>query len=522
MTLPLPISIQSTWPPDCEARFVEADKPAGGYICIPDVILVAILHAYQSKAYDLDWLGVRTWATVLLIYFARSFQRKQSSPPVLCRTGELVTRLGGASQQRVRKAVRDLQRLGLLQMLSNGDEFTVVNVPDHRKIPTLEERLCLLRVTQKKRQVPVPRRVLQFIARRPNARYGLVATMIGVMIRCLYLHGNICRSGGACKASWIADQFGMITPTVQKAFKKLKEMGWLIRYEKPHSYRQKYGNWTFINLSWTPLQTWVSRLKKDSVSSDIKKCVDIHICSSDTNRRYPTQDFDTNRRYPDSYNYLSNEIEKYQNLSTATENGINIIDFGDDARLTEIMVPSSSDIFLPPERSTAEEQLKIRKLIDQKSLQQGGHTQADDNESSKMNVTTMLCYPEIDVMRLLSGYEFLESEPQAVIPHRPERSPASLDNLSLDDLDDNQRIDEFYEDAVARGWIPRGEAHMLFVFSAADHARHFRAKNPCGLFRKIIQNNERLLISDPEEDRARIRLREYLEQKRASQLRSEM
>ena len=151
----------------------------------------------------------------------------------------------------------------------------------------------------------------------------------------------------------------------------------------------------------------------------------------------------------------------------------------------------------------------------------GGHSQAPETGPSRVDVMTEPYHSETDSMVLLGGSEFPEPKLKTVMPPHLKRSPASLNNIDLDDLCESQHLYELYEDAVERGWMPRGEAHMLFVFSAADHARHFRAGNPCGLFREIVQNNQRRLITDQEEDRARIRLREYLDQKRGSRRQSQ-
>ena len=61
------------------------------------------------------------------------------------------------------------------------------------------------------RPIPFPRRMLRHLAE--GARESLIATVFGHLIRCLWLKKAAtkvaCVSGGLCKASWIAAEFGI-------------------------------------------------------------------------------------------------------------------------------------------------------------------------------------------------------------------------------------------------------------------------------------------------------------------------
>ena len=76
-------------------------------------------------------------------------------------------------------------------------------------------------------RVPLPRRVLRHLARRGTA--ADIATAMGHATRCLYYQRETrqVRSGGTCKASWIANHFGIGERSVHRSRQKLMKLGWL-------------------------------------------------------------------------------------------------------------------------------------------------------------------------------------------------------------------------------------------------------------------------------------------------------
>ncbi|MGE0683992.1 MAG: hypothetical protein AB7P69_24190 [Candidatus Binatia bacterium] len=100
------------------------------------------------------------------------------------------------------------------------------------------------------RRVPVPRRLLRFVA----AGCGRVAlaTILGHLLRCLYYRHGQCKADGFCKASWIADVFGVSLRNVKAARQNLERIGLLQRTEVPHWLRNRYGQKMAINLQWAP------------------------------------------------------------------------------------------------------------------------------------------------------------------------------------------------------------------------------------------------------------------------------
>ena len=95
-------------------------------------------------------------------------------------------------------------------------------------------------ITNNRRRVPVPRQAVRLIA--GGAKASVIATMLGHLIRCLYYRDQHCRSGGWCKASWIAEVFGINLRSVKAARKHLVEIGWLQTFPTPQRLCNRWGH----------------------------------------------------------------------------------------------------------------------------------------------------------------------------------------------------------------------------------------------------------------------------------------
>jgi hypothetical protein len=99
-----------------------------------------------------------------------------------------------------------------------------------------------------RRLIPVPRRTLRLLAgcKRPV----VAATVLGHLIRCVFFRSGECFSRGTCKASWLADTFGVNVRSVKAARKQLAEVGWLEVAESDHWHKQQWGGTAVVNLCW--------------------------------------------------------------------------------------------------------------------------------------------------------------------------------------------------------------------------------------------------------------------------------
>jgi hypothetical protein len=94
----------------------------------------------------------------------------------------------------------------------------------------------------------VPRRLLVWLAQ--EGQPGLIATALGVLLRCMRYKARQCVAGGRVAAPWIATVFGVAERTVQRALQVLQGCGWLARLAGPPARERPHGRYTVINLAW--------------------------------------------------------------------------------------------------------------------------------------------------------------------------------------------------------------------------------------------------------------------------------
>lgn len=138
-----------------------------------------------------------------------------------------VSRLTGL--RRPRASLTRLQDAGLLRF----DE-------GHIDVPPAAGRL-----------VPVPRRMLRFLARCQKP--SLIAAVFGHLLRCLFYARGEVRNGGRCKAAALASQFDVDLRRLKAARAELVELGWLVRIDEPQWRLNSGGGSYRINLAWSEM-----------------------------------------------------------------------------------------------------------------------------------------------------------------------------------------------------------------------------------------------------------------------------
>lgn len=94
--------------------------------------------------------------------------------------------------------------------------------------------------------------------------------------------------------------------------------------------------------------------------------------------------------------------------------------------------------------------------------------------------------------------------------NREEKRRLGLDSLSLEELCENQTLLARWAGFVRSGGCLDTEVNRQRFFAAAEHAidvGHRSQKDPCGLFRSIVEGKSTDRISDAADERARQRLR---------------
>src|SRR5262249_50063270 len=141
-------------------------------------------------------------------------------------------------------ALANLQQAGLLTWADSQLTFPAPQLETNPALATM-----LAQIPNSHRRIPVPRRLLRFLAR--NVSRVLLATILGHLFRCLYYRQGRCRADGFCKASWIADIFSVSPRAVKAARQRLEALGFLQRTDTPQWVRNRYGQKMIINLQWS-------------------------------------------------------------------------------------------------------------------------------------------------------------------------------------------------------------------------------------------------------------------------------
>jgi hypothetical protein len=218
-------------------------KPTGGFIFLTATQLCLIWWAYREKHIELR--DVRTWFAAwelqarrcLLTFGQQAFYTLE----------ELNGLVGGVGGMHLRASLRRLDAVGLLTWSTSHLAFP--KTPDELKVKNTSRLFDMINaVPNHQRRIPVPRRMVRFLA--GARRRCLMATILGHVIRCLYFRKGECSSKGCCKASWIAEVFGVNGSNVKAARRYLTEMGWLTSLETSQRVRNRYGQWVRVNLDW--------------------------------------------------------------------------------------------------------------------------------------------------------------------------------------------------------------------------------------------------------------------------------
>ncbi len=272
-----------------------AAKLAGGYVSIRSIELSmawGLLLGGELRPFD-----VRVW---LAVYEMRARRRPTSNQDRAPRYGlEELRRLVGGGGETLKASLRRLGASGLVRWSEGGPE--VATSPEELVTASLEHVWAIYRAFPAKRsRIPVPRRVLRLLA--GGVKRGVLATALGQLVWCLYWSPTKgWNPVGACKASWIADTFGLSERSVIRARQHLEELGWLLRKESPGQWHlNRYGARYEVNLSW-------SRSMPETLSPEF----------STTGMSPPAAPFGTRLSPPDSHQNPLTERNKQPNPAPA-------------------------------------------------------------------------------------------------------------------------------------------------------------------------------------------------------------
>lgn len=215
-------------------------KPAGGFTFVLVAELASAWWAYSEGLVRIA--DLRAWFACQEANARRSNGKGGDSPKFNL---DELRGLTGVPVSKLRGSVGRLEAAGLLSWsessLSFGDGSDL----------GAEFQAFLSELPNNARRVPVPRRILRLMA--GGARPALIACILGHLLRCLYYRNRMVEPRGRCKASWVADTFGVSLRRVKEARAELLYLGWLISEDAPQWALNRWGAWVSINLEWDRL-----------------------------------------------------------------------------------------------------------------------------------------------------------------------------------------------------------------------------------------------------------------------------
>lgn len=207
--------------------YIEATKPQGGFCFVHENSIHAVWGYLRSG--DIALRDLRVWLACHELQARRCTLKRGRKPRFTL--DELHGLVGGVGGQHIRRSVRALERSGLLRF--REDElvtmpFEVAHAPG--------------------RPIPVSRPILRLLAKASGRAY--IATVLGHLLRCLYYKNGVCRSGGWCKASWVAEVFGVAVRAVKEARSRLVKLGVLRVFRADQLRLNRLGRPLVVCLKW--------------------------------------------------------------------------------------------------------------------------------------------------------------------------------------------------------------------------------------------------------------------------------
>ena len=416
-------------------------KPKGGYRIIGAAVMAAAWWAYRRKLIRL--VDLRVWFAAHEMDARRCRIEQDFTPKFSLRE---LKRLTGLSVKRLKDSLRRLQAVGLLSWSETALDFP--DSADFLAGADADDFATFLdQIPNSDRKLPVPRRILRLLA--GGARPALIATVVGHLIRGLYLKSGKCHDRGRVKASWIAEVFGVSLRRVKHARQELIAGGWLISLDADQWALNRWGAHFRINLEWSRLDATnpvEPKVQTPQVSGPV-------FPESEPKSAPPPPAIGPKTAPPDSYGEPPTGSEKNQKPASGRPAGISISE---------------------PEEVRAQ------------------------HVSVSVPLTVMTTSVTPSSVRP-------ESIPPALAPVKPD-----FRNVVIEDLKDVVRLLMLFGQAIALGLVTSSERDRLRFVAAAEHARVIGTTNPCGLFVRLIRNGLWPFLTRDDEDTANRRLKRHL------------
>jgi len=437
-----------------------ARKPEGGFRFISVVQLCMAWWAYKTRLIRL--IDLRVWFAAHEVVARRCQLNPGQQPVYTCE--ELHPLVGGG--RGIPASLQRLTRAALLSWSALHISFPTA-LPPGRDLSALHAMLA--QIPNHDRLVPVPRRLLRFLA--GGCRRNIIATLLGLLFRCLYYRQGQCHPEGFCKASWIAEVFGVSLRPIKAARHELERLDFVQRIDVPHWVMNRYGLKLAINLQWAPPSPPVLvPSAPPAVTPPAPVCAqrDAHECLSPA--AVPTQSAPQGLTPPPEFSTLSSAPpNSYKKLSMREEH----------------QKPAGGGPAGVLRALFAQAREAVRE----------GTALLDDSESV--------------VLRTVAAPR--QQNPLSAPENAPASVPAPiLRNIVPHDLHDPSRLFALYEQAVQAGLIGVSEAERLTFVALACHVLRYRPQNAGGLFHCLLTRKLSHVVTQEDEDAARHYITRYL------------
>jgi hypothetical protein len=219
---------------------VDRRKIAGGFVYVPVAALMTAWGACQARPLGIG--DFRCWLACHELVARRCVVEDDRAPTYS--TTELAGLLG-VTNRRARASVRRLEAAGLIRWSESSIPFLDPRDGQAEELVDSIGRGC--------GSVAIPRRMLRFLA--GGARPALIATVLGLLLRCLSRRKGGFDGRGRVKASWIARVFGVDLRRVKAARNELVALGWIEPEPADQWAMNRWGRAYRINLAWELVET---------------------------------------------------------------------------------------------------------------------------------------------------------------------------------------------------------------------------------------------------------------------------
>lgn len=212
-----------------------AGSIAGGFVLVSVASLMVAWRACRVRP-----LGTGDFRTFLACLELRARRCGLQEGQVAAYGLAELAKLLGVTERRARASTRRLTEAGLLTW-SEGS----IEVPDRVLDP---EDPAANSIGGGRGSLAIPRRMLRFLAH--GARPALIATVLGLLLRCLSRRRGGFDDRGRCKVSWIASVFGVDARRVKAARRELVNLGWIHPEASDQVAENRWGRAYRIDLQW--------------------------------------------------------------------------------------------------------------------------------------------------------------------------------------------------------------------------------------------------------------------------------